>query len=559
MRAHSEMPNLIHHIYTNFTKTERYIFWGSLMVLLTSGTLWGLLLIQARTIEIPVESRIYREGIIGQPVAVNPVIAGITDADRDLIELLFANLTDLAESYSSPSNGQTWNVVLQPDLRWSDGKPLTSDDVIFTVDTLQNPASRSPLFLTWQGVIIDRISEREIEFTLRNPYAFFLDNLKNLKIIPKHIFGNIPVENFRLSEYNLEPIGSGPYQFVSSEKRKDGFITTYRLRANEYFAQQNPFIKTIEVSFFASPTELISAFNKKDIDGFGGLNPKHIPNLRLAHKILEKTMPQYYAIFFNKNTKTSLADPAVLRAFELATNKQALTEKVFDGKALIINSPVPPMVAGYDRLADPGNEFSIEKANEILDGAKWNLNEETGIREKKTGRQTEILEYNIIVPQTSFLVDTVNILKEDWKQIGVNLNPIVLSPTDIANEVIKTRNYQMIIFGNILRNNPDIFSFWHSSERFYPGLNLSLYENKKVDNLLELVRKSLDENSRMDDLSRLQKLIVEDRPAIFLYSPLYLYVAPKQLGGFEEISLVTPSDRFKNVNKWYLETERVFK
>lgn len=553
------MLNLIYQVYKNFTKTERYIFWGSLLVLIASGTLWGLLILQTTTIEVPVESGVYREGIIGQPVAVNPIIAGITDADRDLIELLFASLTDLAESYTSSPDGQIWNVILKPDLRWSDGKPLTSDDAIFTIDTIQNPASRSPLFLTWQGIIAERISEREIEFTLRNPYAFFLDNLKNLKIIPKHIFGNIPVENFRLSEFNLEPVGSGPYQLVSSEKRKDGFITRYRLRANEYFAKQKPFVRTIEILFFPSTTELINGFNRKDIDGFGGLNPKHIANLRLAHKIIEKMMPQYYAVFFNKNTKTSLADPAVLRALEFATDKRALTETIFDGKALIVNSPIPSMIAGYDRLADPGNEFSIEKANALLDGAKWILNEKTGIREKKIGKQTEVLEYSIVVPQISFLVDTANALKESWKQIGVNLNPIALSPADVANEIIKTRNYQMIIFGNVLRNNPDIFSFWHSSERFYPGLNLSLYENKKVDTLLESIRKNLDNDSRLEDLSRLQKLITEDRPAIFLYSPLYLYVAPKQLGNFEESSIVTPSDRFKNINTWYLETERVFK
>jgi peptide/nickel transport system substrate-binding protein len=553
------MRNLIHQIYRNFTKTERYIFWGSFLVLLASGTLWTLLALQTATIEVPVESSIYREGVIGQPVAINPIIANLTDADRDLAELLFANLTDLAESYTPSSDGQIWNVVLKSDLLWSDGKPLTSDDVIFTIDTIQNPGSRSPLFLTWQGVIIERISEREIEFTLRNPYAFFADNLKNLKIVPKHIFGNIPAENFRLSEFNLEPVGSGPYQFVASEKRKDGFITKYRLRANEQFPNQKPFVREIEVVFFSSPTELINAFNRKDIDGFGGLNSKHIPNLRLAHKILEKAVPHYYAIFFNKSTKTSLADAIVLRALEFATNKQALIEKVFDGKGVVVNSPIPSTVAGYDRLADPGNEFSIEKANELLDSAKWNLNEETGIREKKVGRQIEILEYNIVVPQISFLVDTVNILKEDWKQIGISLNPIILSPTDVTNEVIKTRNYQMIIFGNILRNNPDIFSFWHSSERFYPGLNLSLYENKKVDTLLESARKDLDDVSRLEDLSKLQKLITEDRPAIFLYSPLYLYVAPTQLGGFDEPSLVTPSDRFKNINRWYLKTERVFK
>ena len=117
----------------------------------------------------------------------------------------------------------------------------------------------------------------------------------------------------------------------------------------------------------------------------------------------------------------------------------------------------------------------------------------------------------------------------------------------------------MIIFGNVLRNNPDIFSFWHSSERFYPGLNLALYDNKKVDALLESIRTNSDETKRNEELFQLQKMIIQDQPAIFLYSPTYLYVGPKNLGGFEEKTIATPSDRFESVNLWYLETTRVFK
>ena len=127
------------------------------------------------------------------------------------------------------------------------------------------------------------------------------------------------------------------------------------------------------------------------------------------------------------------------------------------------------------------------------------------------------------------------------------------------NEVIKTRNYQAVVFGNILRGNSDVFSFWHSSERFYPGLNLAIYSNKKVDNLLESIRKDFNLESRKTNLSKLQQLIYEDKPAIFLFSPNYIYAAPKNLGGLELKLAITPSDRFEKVNEWYLRTARMFK
>jgi peptide/nickel transport system substrate-binding protein len=521
--------------------------------------MWEILIFQTKTIAIPVASNRYYEGIVGQPIAVNPVVFKTNDADRDLVELLFSSLLDLAESYKMDATGQVWNIVLKSDLRWSDSKPLTSDDVIFTIDTIQNLNIRSPLFLMWQGVIADRVSEREIEFTLRTPYAFFLDNLRELKPIPKHIFGIIPAENFHLSNFNLEPVGSGPYKFISLAKKKGGFITEYRLATNEYYALEKPFIKEFIVKFYPNSAELLAAFNLKEIDGFGGLNTKNIEDLRLGHTILEKMIPHYFAIFINKSADPSLEDDDVIAALTLAVNKQAIIEQVFDKRAIIANLPILPMIEGYDESIDPGNEFSPEKAGDLLDKAGWKLNSETGIREKKIKKENKPLEYSIIVPQISFLAETIDIIKKDWAEIGVKLNPIILNPADIANEVLKTRNYQMIIFGNVLRNNPDLFSFWHSSESFYPGLNLSLYNNKKVDALLESIRKNFDKKSRKEDLSRLQKLITSDKPAIFLYSPTYLYVGPKDFGGFKEKTLVTPSDRFKNVNKWYLETTRVFK
>ncbi len=550
--------NILNQIYYSLTKTERYIFWGAALVFITSGIIWANLALEAATVEVPVPSNIYREGIVGQPTAINPVFGGLNDADRDLIELLFSDLITLSESYKTSADGQTWGVILKPNLRWSDGKPLTSDDVIFTIDTIQNANSQSPLFMTWQGVVADRVSEREVEFTLRSPYAFFLNNLKDLKIIPRHIFSVIPPENFHLSNFNLEPVGSGPYKFSYYEKRRDGFITSYRLTTNEYFALERPFIREFEVRFYPDSAEIIKAFNSKKIDGFGGINPKNLGELRLSHKIIEKVIPQYYAIFINKNTSISLNNESVLEALNLATNKQGIGDAVFSGKSLTINQPILPFIKGYNQAADPGHEFSLERANEALDSDKWVIDDKTGIRKKTTGNRTEWLEFSAIVPQIPFLTETADIIRSDWEKIGVKLNVITLNPSDITNEVIKTRNYQMIIFGNALKNTPDIFSFWHSSERFYPGLNLALYENKKVDNLLESVRKNFNEESRNADLAELQKLISEDQPAIFLYSPIYLYAAPKDFGGFEEMMISIHSDRFRNVHRWYLETQRVF-
>ncbi|MDD5547794.1 MAG: peptide ABC transporter substrate-binding protein [Candidatus Pacebacteria bacterium] len=538
---------------------EKYAFGGAFLVFILSFFFFSLLYLNSKTVQVPVSSNLYTEGLIGQPTFINPVISGGNDVDNDLSEIVFGNLEDLIDYYKVDESGKVWNIFLKSDLKWSDGKPLTSDDVVYTIETIQDPSSRSPLFATWQGVAAERISELEIEFNLRAPYAFFLDNLNKFKVIPKHIFGIIPPSNFRLSDYNLEPVGSGPYKFVSYDKRKDGFITAYHFATNENYATSTPFIRNFDVSFFQDTAEIIKAFNNKKIDGFGNLDPKKIADIKISRKFIEAAMPRYYAVFFNPNSHEALKEKIVRQAMELATDKKKIVEKIFDNKALIVNGPLLPTMTGYNPATESSQEFSVEKSAELLEKNGWTINKDSGIREKKIGSNIFKLEFDVVVPQIQFLIDTANIMKEDWKNAGINLNPVVLSPSEINDEVIKTRNYQMIIFGNILKNNPDIFSFWHSSERFYPGLNLAIYENKKVDELLESARKELKEEKRIESLGKLQELINEDKPAIFLYSPAYIYVGPKDLGGFTEEMISSSAERFNGLNKWHLRTVRVFK
>jgi len=545
-----------YQILKSLTKTEKVFLYSAIAIFLGSSLLWFSYFINKNTVSVPVESGAYTEGVVGQPKFINPVI-GNTDTDRDLSQIVYSDLTELLDHYDVNPDGKTWNVFLKSDLLWSDDKPLTSDDVIFTIETIQNPEAHSPLFTTWQGIIANRISELEIEFTLRNQYVFFLDNLKDLKIIPKHIFGSIPSSNLKLSNYNLEPVGSGPYKYANYSLRSDGFITQYNFAINPNYAGKKAFIRELSIKFFQGAEELIDSFNSRKIDGFGNLNPKNMEKIKINSKLIELKMPRYYAIFLNQNLNEALKEKAVRQALDIATDKNKIINVVFNGKAEAVSQPITSTIEGYKDMGS--STFSIEGAAAILEKEGWKINQETGIREKKAGKNTIKLEFQLIVPQIQFLTDTADLIKADWEKIGIKLDLIKLNPSDISEDVIKNRNYQMLIFGNILKNNPDIFSFWHSSEKFYPGLNLSLFQNKKADETIEKIRKETDPEKRTIEVNDLQQIIKDEDPAIFLFSPYYLYVSIKNLGGLDGRSLVTPSDRFKNINEWYLETSRVLK
>ncbi|HEY4475759.1 MAG TPA: peptide ABC transporter substrate-binding protein [Candidatus Paceibacterota bacterium] len=553
------MFSKFHKIFDAFTKSEREIFQGAAIVLAISALLNGVNVFYQETKLAPVKGGAYTEGLVGQPTAINPFFSSNGEVDRDLIELVFSDLAELASSIKPSGDRKTWNIELKTGTAWSDGAPLTADDVIFTIETVKNPEARSPAFQTWQNVAAEKINEREVRFTLKTPYAFFLESLKNFKIIPEHIFGAIPAANLRISDYNFEPVGSGPYSFVSYEKRRDGFITQYTFAANQFFAGSKPLINELRFEFFPNYDEVVAAFNKKEIDGFGGLPPNLIDKIKINHELKEIGIPRYYAIFFNQSIKPALKNKEIRRALGLAVNRGKIISEVFFEKAIPITGPIYPGIEGYLAPGENASQnFSPDSANEILDSGGW-LPEADGIRAKKIGSENTRLEFEIIVPQIDFLVKAAEIIKEDWLKIGIALKLNVLSPSEIGNDIIRTRNYEMVLFGNILKSTPDIFSFWHSSERFFPGLNLALYENKTVDELLESVRKNFSEASRIKELRRIQLNIAEDLPALFLFSPNYIYVSPKDLGGFNAKSLGTPSNRFDEINKWFLKTARVFK
>lgn len=538
---------------------EKRAFYSAFCFLILALVLWGINSIYENTLLIPAAGGEYIEGFIGQPSILNPILITTNDIDRDITTLLFSDLGALTEKIDSSDRGQTWIITLKKDTKWSDGEPLTAQDVLYTLSAIQDINTHSPLLTTWQGVVAEKLSDHELKFTLKAPYVFFNDNLKSFKIIPQHIFSVIPNSNLKLSNYNLEPIGSGPYMFKTSAKRKDGFITDYYLIPNTHFINAKPYIENLHLKFSSVSAEAIKNFNALSINGIGGIDYQELDNLKVGYQAYSLNIPRYYALFFNQSVNIALKELAVRQALKLATNKNKIIQDIFHDSTEIVSGPLTKSITGFDASLYTDEQFSIENAEKILDTSGWKVGAE-GIREKQYGRGKLKLEFEIIVPQIKFLIDTVEIIKNDWAKIGVKLSPIVLAPQEINDSIIKTRNYQMIIFGNILKNNPDIFAFWHSSERFYPGLNLAVYENKAADKLLENIRKDWDENSRQKNLSKLQSIISNDIPAIFLFSPKYLYITSKNLQGFSATStLTTPSDRFSDISNWHLNTKRVFK
>ncbi|MDO8536772.1 MAG: peptide ABC transporter substrate-binding protein [bacterium] len=555
------------------TRRERIIFVTAFVAAIISGTiLFGLELIKS-TRTVPASGGAYTEGFLGQPIYANPVIAA-SEIDKTIVRLVFSNLNDLADKIEPAPDGKTWKIRLRENLRWQDGEKLTSDDIIFTVQKIQDRETASPLSNAWQGVAAQRLSELEFQFSLINPYAFFSDTLKNLYILPKHLFADTPPSNWRLSDYNLNPIGSGPYKFFSYDKRADGFIKSYELRAWDKYFGEVALIEKFSFQFFAKFDDLIKSFNSGQVDGVIGLEPENLTQIKRPYEIFPFRLSNYYAVFLNQSKSVPLKDAAVRNALNLLADRANLITAALGGHGRSASGPIPegnPLFGQINQEPTSSMEQITEDAStttppagrldlvsSTLNAAGWKMNED-GVREKTIGSTKIPLELNLVVPQINFLQKTAELLRNTWQKAGIKINLIIQLPEEIRRSTVKNRDYEMLLFGNVLGRGSDLFSFWHSSERFHPGLNLALYNNKKADTLIESIRQNLDNEKRLEQFNDLQKLIMGDVPAIFLYSPDYIYIADKNLRGLEAGEIAEPADIFTATNKWYLKTARVLK
>ena len=498
------------------------------VIVLVSSVLYVGYIIQTQTIAVPTRGGAWREGIVGQPVFINPIISS-NEVDHDISRLIFDNLDGLSTSIKPSTDLREWTVRLKEDLIWSNGERITSNDIVFTFDTILNPEARSPFFANFSGATIQRVSELEVKFTLPSAYVFFEDTLRNMHIIPKHIFENIPPANFGLSSYAREPVGSGPYKFHSYQQENNGFINQYSLTINRNYHGKLPYIRTFIFNFYTDEDSLIEAFNNGDIDGFPLSDPSLLSQVSVIKSTHSIPSARYYAVFLNTGLVPQFRNLDIRNAMSTTVPRSAIISDIFKG------------------FAKPSFGPATDKAPVQDDTPK----------QQNTDMPLAGLEFRLTVPNIAPLSVMAEKLKTTWEAEGAVIHINSLRLVDIQ-ESIRNRDYDALLFGNILNIQEDLYSFWHSSRRFYPGLNLALFNNREADGIMKNIRSEPDKETRTALLQKLSSIITEDIGAIFTVFPDYLYIASPRLKGFTAKTAVTFADRFNNVTNWYVQTHRKF-
>lgn len=592
--AQSGFFNTLGRLYSAMTPFERVLAWSFGLIWAISSFVLAAQVSTYTSVVVPAHGGTLTEGIVGAPRFINPLLA-ISDADRDVSYLVFSGLLrhgengsfipDLASEYSINETGTEYTFTIRPDAVFHDGDPVTADDVAFTVSLAQNPDVKSPKRADWEGVVAEVVDERTVRFTLARPYGPFMENL-TIGILPKHLWSDVTPEEFPFHRLNTEPIGSGPYKAAKIQKRASGSLERITLEHFDEFTLGDPFINTINIVFYASDDALITAFNTGAIDSISSIAPERVPELtRVDMNQLTSPLSRTFAVFFNQTKSEALADPAVRSALDSALDKEALIAHVLRGYGVALEGPIPregtamaaaTLVSDTPTTSSLGTESTaadtadtastetssdeattdsrLEAARAILEKAGWQVNAETGIREKKG----VTLSVRIATGNAPALAATAEEIAHTWRELGAHVSVEAYNTGELNTNVIRPREYEALLFGEIVGRTLDLFAFWHSSQRTDPGLNLSLYANARADRLLSEARATADQTAREEKYAEFVQIIREDMPAAFLYAPEYIYIAPPVLRNVRLDTMTTLADRFANVHEWYVETERVW-
>ncbi len=510
--------------------------------------------------KIPVKGGVIVEGMVGEPKLINPVLAS-TELDKTLSSLIFSGLVRydenkdivpaLAERCETSPDRRTYTCYLKRNLVWHDGQAFNAEDVNYTIAVIQNPDYYGSLKSVWDGVKVEKIDDYTISFNLPKPYPLFLSSL-TMGILPHHLWVNIPVKDFDKSTLNINAIGTGPYKIGNTVKSKDGKITSFVMNANDKFVAGSPNIESIEVKLYSNKKELLEGFAGREISSFGlySTDDAKVAKKTGGYNNYYVDLPQYVALFFNSKHSVTLSDRAVREALAYSTNKEEINENVTFGAGVVIDSAILPGYLGYNSEVKK-YKYDQKNASTILSQAGWSDQDKDGVKDKE-GKK---LSFDLVILDDPQFVRIAEALQKSWSKIGVGLNVKKFDEATLE-QVINKREYDMLIIGENLGADPDLYSYWHSSQASVPGLNLAMYENGEADKLLEEARQTSDSNLRIKDYKRFQELIADDLPAIFLYQPSYVYKVSSKVKGIDLSGISNTWSRFYNVSNWYMKYRR---
>lgn len=485
-------------------------------------------------------------GIESDVQTINPMYA-FSYAEGNLIDLLFMKPAIeiwndstgmiefhpmLVENWEWSDDGNLLRLYLRKDIFWSDGVPITADDIVYTFDVYSDPQVESRFFgqfknfYTIDGLQIDIektfkvLSPTILEINFRKDADPSLLDI-NLEIIPKHIWSKYNKEELPQAQANFEPITSGPFKLRKWER--EASISLSIDSSSFLFNPEN--IKEIIFTVVPDYKSRITQLKTGAIDIADNIKSEDIAELKLVEKLKvislrgrdydyigwnhidpqefqkSKVMPN--KLFFSSNIR---------KALTYAINRQEIVETYLDNFGELCKGPISPMFKSYYDPSLETDNYNPKKAKEILKKNGWEDKNRDGIIENGKVEFRFDLYINTGNPRRNYVA---TIVKNNLRAVGIEANIQMLEMGAFVEGLMK-RDYDAWIAGWTIPIPIDLNPYWNSDQDI-GFLNFSSYQNNEKDEILNQLQQKLFEPEKKVLYKKLQSIFYQDEPVTFLY------------------------------------------
>ena len=545
--------------------------WQIFVVIITLILVGILLLSQQPVIQTilsqPTSGGVYTEALIGSMSRFNPLLDRNNAPDRDVDRLLFSGLIrfdsrgmplpDLAEAWGTSQDGMIYNFSIRPNAFWHDGEAVTTDDVIFTIDLIKSNISFYPqdVKALWDEVEIKRLNEKTMQFRLPEPFVPFLDYL-TFGILPQHLLGTIPADQILNAAFNLNPIGSGPYQFDHLLVENGQITGTVLTLAPNYYGQK-PYIPQVVFRYYPSSATALDAYQQGEVMGISQITSGILDDALLEENLSLYTSrrPELSLIFFNLNNGEVpfFQDSAFRKALLTGLNRQRMINQLLRGQAIPADCPIlPGSWAYYDGVESIA--YDSESAISILKKEGYIIPPEGGEVRAKEG---QFLSFTLLHPDDALHTALAEYIQQDWAKLGVEVKLQAMPYEQLIYENLTNRQYEAALVDLNLSYtpDPDPYPFWHQAEAT-GGQNYAQWDNRPASEYLERARITADIDARARLYRNFQVIFAQELPALPLYFPTYTFGVDARVYGVQAAPLYDTSDRLNSIAAWHLLTRR---
>jgi peptide/nickel transport system substrate-binding protein len=524
--------------------------------------------------------RVLDEGIVGDVLTLDPLYA-TTAAEADLDALLFGGLTrlgpagrivpDLAESWKVSAGGKVYDFYLRPEARWHDGVPVTADDVVFTILTLQHPDYDGPAAGPWRDIQVRPMGDRRVRFRLPTAAANFL-LVAAQPVVPAHLLAAIPVAERRASGFGRAPVGNGPFRLATLTQREAVLVPAGTDEGSEESASPSldplatapgptpaaaaprprPQLDEYRFHLYPSAAEAGEAFRSGELDALGGVSVEAARSLVASDGVRGIRYPRTVltSIVLNLRFEQKIfSEPRVRRALLMAIDRQRLVDDLLGGWARIAQTPISPASFVYHQKAAGNVSYDPPGARKLIKAAGWRTPPAGLI---PPGRKRPIrIELATLSAETNPLAAAVaERVAADWRGIGLHVRVSESSRQDLVEKKLVPGAFQAVVLDVNLGLDPDLYPLLASSQAAHGGSNVAGYQSRAMDKLLIQARLYAPATDRRERFVALQKELARQMPVLPLFFSDYLYLMRDNLQGPTSREVARPADRFWDVLTW---------